>query len=165
MRGKSPSHASIQKARRYLNWWDSRFSKRFFSLRSGVSGEWVCVCARRFYECVLVHVCALLTWNAVWVQSPDRARALLTLPSSYLQVLLCHARAWGERKREIGPNIPISASPARARVEPECLWKTECCWTCRRTCVRHEKRRPRNTASSGKSGGRSRSALLPERAD
>lgn len=77
---------------------------------------------------------------------------------------MSRSRMRRKRKREIGPNIPISASPARARVEPECLWKTECCWTCRRTCVRHEKRRRRNTASSGKSG-RGRSALLPERAD
>lgn len=31
--------------------------------------------------------------HTVWVQSPGRARALLTLPSSYLEVLLCHTRS------------------------------------------------------------------------
>lgn len=125
----------------------------------------VCMCSPVLRVCAGACMCA--PYVKCGVGSVTGQSTSLTYLTFFVSpsTPMSRSRMKRKRKREIGPNISISASPARARVEPECLWETECCWTWRRTCVRHEKRRPRSTASSGKSGGRSRSALLPERVD
>lgn len=62
MRAVNLRRTLIQKARRYLNWWDSRFSERFFSLTSRTDervcspvlcvGLSACVCAPYVKCCV-----------------------------------------------------------------------------------------------------------------
>jgi len=56
------------------------------------------VYVRRFHVYVLVCACELLTWNAVWVQSPDGQGTSLTFPylsriSKYSYVTLAHEKS------------------------------------------------------------------------
>lgn len=159
---KPPPRALIQNARRYLNWWDPRFSERFFG--SDASAGRVCTPV----SCVYIGACVCAPYVKCCVGSVTaRARALLTLPSSYLQVLLCH-----EERSRAYPRASLARACIRSNAR-ECRRKDERCRTWRGTCVRHErcmpKCRQKSSTSSGKTGGCGRSALLPhsspERAD
>lgn len=90
---KSPPRALIQKARRYLNWWDPRFSERFFSPMSRPGGR---VCTP--VSCVYIGACVCAPYVKCCVGSVT-ARAghepcLPYLPriSKYSYVTLAHER-------------------------------------------------------------------------
>lgn len=117
-----------------------RFSVLRTVLHSDVSTRRACMYVGFMYMYWYVRVSSLREMLCGFSHRAGRARALLTLPFSYLQVLLCHARAWGEE-----PNVPVRASPTRACIRSdscECRREDERCRTWRGTCVRHERCMP-----------------------